>query len=264
MPELPEVETIVRYLKPRIRGRRILKLKVIEPRVVRDHVHPWDLAKKVEGKKIKEVSRLGKCIIIRLSSGERLLCHLMMTGVLFWNPTGESPYDRLVFQLSGGNTLVFNDIRKFGRCRAVPPQEEILGEDALSLTFQKFKSLIQARQGRIKPLLLNQNIISGIGNIYSDEILWHAGIHPLRRADTLTHSELQNLYNAARTVLKRAIRKEGSSMRWYRKPDGQKGGYYEIRKAYRKTGERCLRDQGIIQRLVIGGRSAHFCPRHQR
>ena len=112
-------------------------------------------------------------------------------------------------------------------------------------------------------LLLNQKIIAGIGNIYSDEILWHAGIRPTRKTDSLKKIEIKKLFSALKYVLRLAIRNEGTSMRDYRKPDGTKGGYYQIRKAYNRAGERCSRDGAIIRRIEIGGRSAYFCPRHQ-
>jgi len=263
MPELPEVETIVRYLCPRIRGKLILGLESNTPRLFRDHKNIREVRNKIVGQKIKEVSRAGKNILFRLSGGKCLAIHLMMTGSLLLDPPAKNKFTRCLFLLSGNLLLAFDDIRKFGRIRIIDSLEELKGNDALSLSFKKFKNLIIARKERIKPLFLNQKIISGIGNIYSDEILWHAGIHPFRAASSLQESEIKKLYNSMKKILNLAIKKEGSSARDYKKPDGSKGGYYEIRKAYQRTGEECLRDAGIIKRMVIGGRSAHFCPIHQ-
>ena len=116
----------------------------------------------------------------------------------------------------------------------------------------------------VKNGLMSQKVFAGIGNIYSDEILWHAGVRPQRRADTLDRREVKKLYDATRRVLALAIQKGGTSARDYRKPDGSEGGYYKIRKAYQRTGEKCARDGAIISRIMVGQRSAHFCPKHQK
>lgn len=264
MPELPEVETIVRYLRPKIRGKRILGMKVLGKRVLRAHKSPTTITKAVAGKIVKNIRRLGKNIIFDLSGGTSFVIHLMMTGRLLLNPPKLSEHDRLIVGLSGGDRLVFNDIRQFGWCRVTGPRDWLAGPDALSLGLKKFKNLIAPRRGLIKSLFLNQKIISGIGNIYSDEILWYSGIRPTRKADTLSEKELKKLFQAMRRVLLLAIKKEGTSSRDYRKPDGTEGGYYKVRKAYQRTGEKCSRDSEIIQRIKMGGRSAHFCPRHQK
>jgi formamidopyrimidine-DNA glycosylase len=263
MPELPEVETIVRYLHPAIRGKRILDVKVKSRRVLRNHKNPQEFIRLVAGKRIKNISRFGKNIIFKLAGGTCFAIHLMMTGRLFLDPAEKTLHDRLVFRLSGGKELVFNDIRQFGWCKVIPASRKLAGPDALSLTFKEFKSLLRGRRGIIKSILLNQGVISGIGNIYSDEILWYAGIKPSRRVDSLSEREIRLLYAAMKKVLVLAIQKSGTSLRDYRKPDGSEGGYYKIRKAYRRAGERCLRDGAIIKRVVIGQRSAHYCPRHQ-
>ena len=139
-----------------------------------------------------------------------------------------------------------------------------IGEDALATSFKKFKSLILARKKIIKNFLLDQRGIAGVGNIYADEILWQAGVHPLRKADSLDLGEIKKLYSAMRSILKLAIRKGGTTSRDYRKPDGSPGGYYSIRKAYQRAGKPCPRDSVKLQRIVVGGRPTHFCPRHQR
>jgi len=263
MPELPEVETIVRYLGPRISGKRILKVATDTPRLFRDYKNPAEVIRKIEGATIQDVSRRGKNIVFHLSGGKYLLMHLMMSGRLRLNPRDESPYDHLTLFLSGKNKLVFNDARKFGRCRLMRSLGGIAGREPFAISFADFKQALFNRKGAIKPLLLNQNILAGIGNIYSDEMLWHAGIHPLRKASRLKAREMRLLWSAMRRVLRAGIEKGGSSMRSFQSPNGDEGRYYNIRKAYRRTGEKCPRDGAIIQRIVIGQRSTHFCPKHQ-
>lgn len=264
MPELPEVETIVRYLRPKVRGKRILGIEVYGKRVLRNHRNPEKFKRTVTGKKVETIGRIGKNIIFVLDDGTRLVFHLMMTGQLLLNPRQKAGHERLRMRLSGGNCLVFNDVRQFGWCRIIKLPQQLVGPDALSLNFKIFKSLIRPRRVMIKNLLLNQKFIAGIGNIYSDEILWHAGIKPMRKADSLTSGEIKKLYAAMRHVLNLAIRKEGTSARDYRKPDGSEGGYYEIRKVYQRAGDRCSRCGAIIKRIKVGSRSAHFCPKHQK
>lgn len=265
MPELPEVETIVRYLRPRIVGKKILNLMSDTPRLFRDHRNSEEVGAAVVGKKIVELTRVGKNIVFRLSDGKCFLIHLMMTGKLLWNPEGERKYDRMTLCLSGGNKLMLNDIRKFGRFRVVDFPESLVGADPMKLKLKEFQNLIIGRRGAIKSLLLNQKTLAGIGNIYSDEILWYAGIGPARRADEFKEGDLRKLYSAMKTVLNKAIKAEGTSSRDYRKPDGSEGGYYKIRKVYQRTGAGCARrDGGTIQRVKIGQRSAHFCPQHQK
>lgn len=265
MPELPEVETIVRYLRSKIRGKIILGLSVNTPRLFRNKQRVCEIRRKIIGKKIQNIKRGGKYIILELSGRENLLIHLMMTGQLILNPEEESKHVRALLELSEGNRLIFNDIRKFGRFQLVPKTQKLGGEDALTVSFKKFKELVKARKSNLKNLLLNQNILAGVGNIYADEILWEAALNPIRRANSLSDREIHNFYRALHKVLKLAIKKEGTSARNYRKPDGTEGGYYNIRKAYQRTGESCLRkDEGIIKRIVIGQRATHYCPQHQK
>lgn len=275
MPELPEVETIVRHLRKEILGRRINDFKSDTPRIFRDHKNFAEVRRRVLGRKIESLDRIGKNILFNLSGGVCLGVHLMMTGKLLLGPREKSKHDRFDIRLSGGGHLVFNDIRKFGRCRVFSGgrtstaqrfdlKEFNVGYDALKINFPKFKNLIQPRKKLIKNFLLDQRAVAGIGNIYADEILWQAGIHPLRKTNSLNSKEIKKLYSAMFSILKLAIRKGGATSRDYRKPDGTKGGYYEIRKVYQRTGKPCSRDSVKLQKIVVGGRSTHFCPRHQR
>ena len=274
MPELPEVETIVRYLKPKIRGKRILDVWADVPRLFRTTKFqksdfPWksDFSRSLRRRKILNVRRAGKNVVFELSNGHDLYIHLMMTGKLLFFP--QVPKEKHVhFWMKFGpkDFLALHDIRKFGWIRFAPQRPVLsIGKDALSISFAEFKEIFKKRKGGVKSLFLNQSAISGVGNIYSDEILWYAGIGLSRRADSLKEEELKKIYLAMRRVLSSAIRAGGTSSRDYRRPDGSEGGYYKIRKAYQRTGERCeRRDGGIIKRIVIGQRSAHYCPKHQK
>lgn len=267
MPELPEVETIVRHIRPKIRGKRILELWSNTPRLFRNHVGLDEVRRILKGKIIQGVSRKGKNIVIHLSGGHVLLIHLMMSGrLLLESRRPQDQYIRFWIRLSNSRFLCLHDTRKFGWIRLLRSGDHgrlNLGMDALTISPDGFRKIIQARLARIKALLLDQSLISGVGNIYSDEALWHAGIHPLRKADSLSESEIAKLLRAIRRVLNLAVKKQGSSMRSYRTPDGNQGGYYAIRKVYHRAGEHCSRDGAIIKRLVVGQRSAHFCPKHQ-
>lgn len=265
MPELPEVETIVRYLQKKILGKKILDFVILgkSNRLLRDHKDQNEVKLKVLGKKIEDIERVGKNIIFNLSDRTRLLMHLMMTGKILLNPKEINKHDQLILKLSGNTTLVFNDVRKFGRCRILGDVEKKFVEDALIINKSDFISGLEKNKGKLKSLLLNQKLVSGIGNIYADEILWYAGIHPERRPASLTNREFEKLYTSMRKVLRLAIKKGGSSARNYRKPDGTKGGYYPKRLVYRLHGTLCKKDGALIRRIVVAGRPTHFCPTHQ-
>lgn len=284
MPELPEAETIVRFLRPKIRGKQIWDMWSNTPRLFRKvkagrsdfqrfyNFKKSGLQKFLRGRKILDICRKGKNIVLNLSGGHDLYIHLMMTGKLLWNPPRiQKKHIRFWIKLSGGDILALHDVRKFGWIRLLSKDKLSrgkptlrIGPDALSLSFQRFKEVLGGRKGVIKPLILNQKIISGIGNIYADEILWYAGIKPQRPANALKTRELKKLHLSLQGVLRLAIRKGGTSSRDYRKPDGSEGGYYNIRKAYQRAGEKCSRCGGIIERMVIGQRPAYYCPKHQR
>ncbi len=264
MPELPEIETIVRHLRPAILKKKIVGLESNTPRLFRDHRNSSEVKRAILGQRIEALSRLGKNIMFQLSNGKYLLLHLMMSGKLLVNPIGNRVHDRMVLRLSGNTRLVFNDARKFGRCRVVEGFAGLVGPDALSLSPVQFREAVKARRGVIKSMLLNQKVLAGIGNIYADEILWYARIHPLRRSDTLKKGEIDKLCGATQQVLELAVEREGSSMTYYRKPDGSQGGYYPVRKVYGRKGEPCPRDRAAISRIVVGQRSTHFCPSCQK
>lgn len=268
MPELPEVENVVRGLRPHLLGKKIMEFKPLgvhgRKRLFRDHKNPNEVRSKVLGREITKIERLGKNIFISLDDTTCIALHLMMTGTILVNPVGKRAHDRLFVKLSDGTVFVFNDIRTFGRCRIVQEPEILAGPDALCISYTEFSRRIRSRGGVIKNLLLDQHIVAGIGNIYADEILWYAKVSPLRKGNTLAAAEAKKIYGAMRAVLKQAIAKGGSTARNYAKPDGSPGAYYAMRKAYRRTGEPCEQDDAIVKKIMVGQRATHFCPAHQR
>lgn len=244
MPELPEVETIRRQLAQKIVG------------------------KELDGRKIVGVKRRAKILIIDFNDGFSLLLHLKLTGQLIFNGQ-PSKYTRHIFKFSDGSRLTFNDARKFGWWKIVKNTKEIeqnFGPEALGIDFRIFKDLLQKRpNAKTKPLLMDQKFIAGIGNIYSDEILFASKIHPLRKVKSLKESEINNLFSNIKKTLKEAIKYRGSSVEYYLDACGKRGDYIKYHKVYQKEGELCSRkDGGVIQRVKISGRSAHFCPRCQK
>lgn len=262
MPELPEVQTIVNFLHPKVLGRKILDLQILSKRITKGFNNSE--IPKIVGQKIVGIDRVGKWIVLKLSSRKCFLFHLMMTGKLLLNPSHVGKHDRIILKLSGGDVLVFNDIRQFGKCRLVDSVENLVGPDALKISLPDFKKILESKNKPIKNFLLDQKNISGLGNIYTDEVLWEAGIHPLRKTNSFKSSEIFRLLNSIKKVLKLAIKKGGTSSRDYRKPDDTEGEYYNIRRAYQRTGEKCSRCRGVIKRIVVGGRSTHYCPKHQK
>ncbi len=285
MPELPEVQTIITDLKKVLPGLKIADFWSDIPSFRK-------IRKEVVGKKILKLERKGKNILIVLSENKTLVIHQRMTGHLLygkWKLQGKEwkslisgsllkdPQNRfihLIFGLSNGKQLALSDLRKFAKVLVWPadkldqlPEIAKLGPEPLEPSFSpgKFREILKKKSGKIKVVLMNQEVISGIGNIYSDEILWEAGIHPLARAERLDDNEVKRIFNAIKKVLDKAIKEKGDSMSDYRRPSGEKGHYQEIQNAYHMTGQKCRKnDGGTIKRMKIGGRSAHFCPVHQK
>ena len=281
MPELHEVQTIVRDLKRKIIGRRIAAFWSDTPRIFR-HTTIAKIKKEIPGLKIKEISRLGKNILIYLShkpyaTGNKLLViHPKLTGRLLVLKSEKlnvkKDFIRAIFYLDKNLALAFSDVRKFGKIM-FGDQEKIenlpdlknLGPDALnSLTVDEFKSLISSEKRKVKQVLLDQEIISGLGNIYSDEALWQAKIHPFTPSNQLTNRQLTNLYSSIKKVLQKSLALRGSSMRDYRDTVGKEGGYFKTRLVYGRENLPCFRCKTKIQRTKIGVRSAHFCPKCQK
>jgi len=256
VPELPEVETIVRALAPRLVGRRIVAARFTSKLVLRGRAAP-----PVAGKTIAGVSRYGKFIVFDLDGdGPRLLVHLGMTGKLLVDAE-PTPYTRAVFRLGKG-TLLFDDIRQFGRIElagALPA----LGPDPLELRAGEFSRMLRERRGRIKPLLLNQRFLRGLGNIYADEALFRARVHPLADASRLG-KRAPELHRAIVAVLRAAIEKGGSSIANYVDAEGRRGSFQLLHRVYGKAGRPCPRCGAAIRRIVVAQRGTHYCPECQR
>ena len=281
MPELPEVETVARDLRPRIVGATIVGARSSWARTLRSHA-PEAFAEAVAGRQVLAVGRRAKQVLIELSGEAALTVHLKMTGQLFVVPANapEDPYLRLVLELEDGRELRFRDVRKFGRVGLYgrdPASGELtvevggaavfaaIGPEPLdpAFTLRDFRRLLRRRKGRLKPLLLDQSFLAGVGNIYADEALWTARLHPLRTAGTLHPADERRLYQAVRTILSEAIERRGSSIDDYTAPDGD-GSMQERLQVYQRTGEPCPRCGRPVKRVVIGARSTHFCSWCQR
>ncbi len=266
MPELPEVETIKGDLRKLILGRKITRVNIYNPKVIRQP-KPALFKQGLEGKRIKDIFRRGKLLIIALSSGKFLTVHLKMTGQLVI-PGGEKS-SRLAFILSGGMIMDFNDQRLFGELRLIDDWRKLkfvqrLGPEPFGLPYSQFKGMLLKRKTPIKPLLLDQAFISGIGNIYAAEILFHAKINPRRSAATLTESERGKLYRQMKRVLASAIKHGGSSVDDYVRVSGKNGRYGKLHKVYNRQGKSCYVCAKPVQRIDQGGRGTYFCPHCQR
>lgn len=262
MPELPEVETVVRSLAPKLTGRRITRGRFFSHFVVRQDFKK--LAECVRGQRVHSIKRYGKFILIELDRGV-LSVHLGMTGKLLIDaPAG--PYTRALFELDVG-LLVYDDVRHFGRIawsEQVPPSITGLGPDALTVSPQEFLELLKGRKARIKPLLLNQSFLRGMGNIYSDEALFQAHIHPRAIASRLSRERALRLHQAMTGILTEAVRLKGSSISDYVDADGKRGSFQLQHQVYGREGQPCPICGTSIRRIVVAQRGTHYCPQCQR
>lgn len=266
MPELPEVETIARQLRARgIEGRKIRSVEVRWPKTV-EPLSAEAFSRALIGATITAISRTGKWLVFSLSTGMSILVHLRMSGSFSLEP---GSHDRIVLTLSGGVALHYRDTRKFGRWKLVADPAVMLaglGPDALTEGFslEGFKTAMRSHHRMVKPLLLDQSIVAGLGNIYVDEALWESQIHPERRSDALSDVELARLYRAIRHVLETGVRNGGTSLgdgkTNYRDVEGQSGGHREKVKAYGRTGQPCERCGTALAKTVVAQRGTHFCP----
>ena len=262
MPELPEVETVVRSLATRLPGRTILSASFSSRFVVRQDFA--DLAARLKGERIKAVRRHGKFIVIELEHGS-LTVHLGMTGKLLLG-TEPSKYARALFELDEG-MLIYDDIRHFGRIEwsaALPDRVEALGPDALTISLVDFQTRLRRRQAAVKPLLLNQSFLRGMGNIYTDEALFAARIHPRAIASRLSKTRAARLHEAMVGILALAIRHKGSSISDYVDAEGKPGSFQLQHQVYGRAGEPCPVCGTPIRRIVVGQRGTHYCPKCQR
>ncbi|TAK31353.1 MAG: bifunctional DNA-formamidopyrimidine glycosylase/DNA-(apurinic or apyrimidinic site) lyase [Chloroflexota bacterium] len=268
MPELPEVQTIVDDLQKELPGRRFLGVEVRWSRSIAAP-GPHQFERLLIGRSVESLGRRGKYILLRLSGGHTLIVHLRMTGALLLGPCAEDSFARVIFTLDDGSYLTFRDIRKFGRLWLVSDESAVLGtlgQEPLSadLSAADFARMLRERRGALKPLLLDQRFLAGIGNIYVDESLFEAGLHPMRLATSLNADEAERLYHAVRAVLQRAIQNRGTSFRDYVDGFGRAGGNVPALRAYGRAGQPCLRCGTRIERTVVAQRGTFYCPRCQR
>jgi formamidopyrimidine-DNA glycosylase len=293
MPELPEVETVARDLQRWVAGATIQDAEVRWERTIR-HPQPAErFAAEVRGATISRVGRRAKSVLLHMADGRVMTVALRMTGALIVAPPGtpDDRYARVVFRLADGRELRYRDVRKFGRIglwerggvprprrgkkrRVAEPREPYRvgdvfarhGPEPLAPSFSsaRLAARLKGRSARLKTLLLDQTFIAGVGNIYADEALWRARLHPLRAADTLTPQEVRRLHRAIRAVLRQGIENRGASFTDYVGADGEPGENAERLSVYRRTGQPCPRCGRPISRVVVGQRSTHFCPHCQR
>jgi len=290
MPELPEVETTVKGLKPKVLNRTFVGVWSDWKKTVKKPKDFEEFEKQIKNKKILKIRRRAKNIILELSDGYSLLIHQKMTGHLLfgtwnlelgtWLPPEKGPmsdpYNRflhLIFYLDNGKMVALSDARKFAKVELWKTDELLnsrefknIGPEPLdkSFTFKKFQDIFKKKKGRVKQVIMNPEVIAGVGNIYASEALWVAKIHPERNVADLNKKELESLYLAIIKVLKLGVKLGGESFSDYRKPDGTKGNFDSERKAYKREGQKCHRCGAKIKRIKFGGRSAFFCPNCQK
>jgi len=274
MPELAEVETVARGLRP-LAGRRILAVRFGKTDFVDQ---PERIESLLPGRRLAEVRRHGKMLLFRFDPESPapspcpiwLIVHLGMTGQLVLHEVAApaAPHTHVWFSLDDGRELRYTDIRRFGHMRIASPEELAslvapLGADPLELTESEFRRRLGTRQARVKALLLDQHVLRGLGNIYADESLWRARLHPMRCGTDLSEEELARLWRTIRQVLREAIRLGGTSISDYVNAHGRPGGFQKRLRVYRRHGRRCPRCRATIERLIVAGRGTHFCPHCQ-
>jgi formamidopyrimidine-DNA glycosylase len=274
VPELPEVETVRSRLEPVLVGRTIRSVEIVDERLTRPFA-PSAVATALEGERVAAVERRGKYLIVRFESGRVLLIHLRMTGSLRVAPEAGLPEDshrRAVVSLDDGSDVAYRDVRRFGTWLLVEPGalEDYLaarlGGEPLepSFTAKELGQRLAGRRAPLKALLLDQRVVAGIGNIYADEALWAARLHPLRPAGSLTPDELRDLHRGVRSALRKGIVRQGASLRDYSTPDGDRGSMQDEFAVYGRAGEPCPRCGTPIEKTRAGGRGTWFCPGCQR
>jgi formamidopyrimidine-DNA glycosylase len=273
MPELPEVETVRRRLVPVLEGATIERAEIVDPRLTRP-VEPGLVADRLVGDRVATIDRRGKYLLWRLASGRTLVVHLRMTGSFRHAPAGGLPDDahrRATLALDTGAEVAYRDVRRFGTWELLddghlrPYLAARLGPEPLAASFSaaRLATVAAGRRAPVKAFLLDQRRIAGIGNIYADEALWRARIHPLRPAGELDGDEVARLHRAVRAALRRGVELQGSTLSDYVTPEGDRGGMQDEFHVYGRLGEPCDRCGRPIERIVVGGRGTWFCPRCQ-
>jgi len=274
VPELPEVETVRARLEPVLTGRRFVRVEIADPRVTRPF-EPGAVAAELEGETVTAVERRGKYLIVRFESGRSLLIHLRMTGSLRHATAGtlaDDPHRRVVVRLDDGSDVAYRDVRRFGTWLLVEPGElepylsARLGAEPLDRTFtsRRLAEGLGTRRASIKAALLDQRTLAGMGNIYADEALWRAGVHPLRPAGDLTTEEIARVTRGVKDALRAGIARHGATLRDYSTPDGGRGRMQAEFKVYGRAGEPCKRCGTPIEKTRVAGRGTWYCPSCQR
>lgn len=274
MPELPEVESVRAQLAPLLAGRRFERVEIYDPRLVRPY-DPAEVAAELEGERVEAVDRRGKYLIVRFESGRALLIHLRMTGSLRHAPNGtlaDDPHRRAVVKLDDGSDVAYRDVRRFGTWQLLeaaelePYLEERLGFEPLERTFtaRRLAQRLEGRRAPIKAALLDQRTVAGLGNIYVDEALWRAQVHPLRPAGTLQADELARVTRSIKDALRAGVKRQGASLRDYSTPDGGRGRMQDRFRVYGREGHPCARCGTPIDKIRTAGRGTWYCPSCQR
>jgi formamidopyrimidine-DNA glycosylase len=274
VPELPEVETVRASLEPALVGRRFERVEINDARLTRP-LDPHEVAVELEGEVVDAVERRGKYLVFRFRSGRVLLIHLRMTGSVLHSRDGtleDDPYRRAVVSLDDGSDVLYRDVRRFGTWLLLEPEEEApyllarLGAEPLgeAFTTKALAARLQGRRAPLKAALLDQRAAAGLGNIYADEALWRAKIHPLRPAGSLTGREVGRLNRAIKDALRAGIARQGTTLRDYRTPNGAAGSMQEELRVYGREGEPCPRCRTPITKTKAGGRGTWFCPSCQQ
>lgn len=274
MPELPEVETVRIQLAPVLAGRTLRSVEILDERLTRPF-DPGPVAAQLRGERVESVDRRGKYVVVRFESGLVLLVHLRMTGSFLVAPSGELPDDphrRAVVSLDDGTDVAYRDVRRFGTWLVLEEGElepylgARLGEEPLGprFTTRELQWRLAGRRAAVKAALLDQRTAAGLGNIYADEGLWYAGIHPLRPAGTLEAEEVGALRTGVRRALRVGIRRQGATLSDYRTPDGGLGSMQDEFKVYGREGEPCFRCGALIAKTKVAGRGTSYCPECQR
>jgi formamidopyrimidine-DNA glycosylase len=275
VPELPEVETVRRRLEPKLAGRRFERVEISDARLTRPF-DPVEVAAELKGERVAALDRRGKYLVVRFESGRALLIHLRMTGTVLHvdagTPLEDDPYRRAVVSLDDGSDVVYRDVRRFGTWLLAEPEEvepylaARLGREPLAAAFTTIRlaEALENRRAPVKAAILDQRRLAGVGNIYADEALWRARIHPQRPAGDLDHDELRALHRGIRAALRAGIERQGATLRDYRTPDGASGRMQHEFKVYGREGEPCPRCGRPIEKIRAAGRGTWFCPACQR
>jgi formamidopyrimidine-DNA glycosylase len=271
MPELPEVETVRRSIAPLLEGRTLDSVEISDARLTRP-LDPIEVARELEGERVRIVDRRGKYLIVRFDSGRALLIHLRMTGSVLQGEHDADAHRRAVVRLDDGSHVSYRDVRRFGTWLLLEPDEveayvdARVGREPLETAYRS-KHLAEKLAGRkapVKAAILDQRTVAGVGNIYADEALWRARLHPLRPAEELAPDEVSALYKGIRAALNAGIARQGSTLRDYRLPDGGSGSAQHEFKVYGRDGEPCDRCGTPIDKIRVAGRGTWFCPNCQR